>query len=55
MAGQPGENEIADLAATSDFQAIWAALAERFQAIPEYVELFVNAFDDVLSTNGTFA
>ena len=47
MAGQAGENEIADLAATNDFPGIWAALAARLQAIPEYVDLFVNAFDDI--------
>lgn len=47
MAGQAGENEIADLAANGDLPGVWAALAERLRGIPEYVELFKGAFDDI--------
>lgn len=47
MAGQEGENEIADLAAAGDLPGVWAALAERLRAIPEYVALFEASFDDV--------
>jgi cytochrome c peroxidase len=45
--GQPGWNEIAPLAADSDFQGIWDALAARLQGVPEYVDLFKKAFNDV--------
>ena len=47
MAGQAGENLVADLAAAQDLPGVWNALAERLQFIPEYVDLFVDAFDDV--------
>ncbi len=49
MAGQAGENDIADAAATNDFELIWALLAERLQAIPGYVDLFVEAFPEINS------
>ncbi len=41
MAGQPGENTIADAATIVD---IWNLLANRLRNIPEYVELFEAAF-----------
>lgn len=47
MAGQQGENEVADAAARGDLagaRGVWALLSERLQAIPEYVELFQRAF-----------
>lgn len=50
MAGQPGENPIADATAAGDLagpDGVWALLARRLQAIPEYVALFTEAFDDV--------
>jgi cytochrome c peroxidase len=47
MAGQAGENAIADLAATGDLPGVWEALAARVRAVPEYVAMFVGAFDDV--------
>lgn len=47
MAGQAGENGIADLAAAGDLPGIWETLAGRLQGIPEYVELFTDAFGDV--------
>ncbi len=50
MAGQPGENPIADAAALGDLagpDGVWAQLAERLQAIDAYVDLFVEAYDDV--------
>jgi cytochrome c peroxidase len=54
MAGQAGENEIADLA--GDLPALWEALASRLRAIPEYVSQFQTAFDDVDSAQDiTFA
>ena len=45
MAGQSGENEIADLA--NDLPALWEALAVRLRAIPGYVDQFVAVFPDV--------
>ncbi len=50
MAGQVGENNIADAAATGNLAGpggVWEQLAERLQAIPEYVDLFTDAFDDI--------
>lgn len=47
MAGQAGENSIADAAAIGDLagpDGVWAQLAVRLQAIPEYVAMFQAAF-----------
>ena len=50
MAGQEGENPIADAAAAGQLAGtggVWEQLAARLQAIPEYVELFREAFADI--------
>lgn len=47
MAGQPGENPVADAAAASDLLRVWELLAERLRGIDGYVTRFVAAFDDV--------
>jgi len=50
MAGQVGENPIADAAAVNNLAGpggVWELLAQRLQAIPEYVDLFIAAFGDV--------
>lgn len=47
MAGQVGENSVADLAAAKDLPGVWNALAGRLQSIPEYVDLFTSVFEDV--------
>lgn len=50
MAGQPGENSIADAAAADNLAGpggVWEQLADRLKAIPEYVDLFTAAFDDI--------
>jgi cytochrome c peroxidase len=50
MAGQPGENPIADVAAAGDLagpSGVWAQLARRLQEVPEYVTRFGAAFADV--------
>lgn len=47
MAGQPGENPVADAAHEGNLAAVWHLLAVRLQAIPEYGRLFAQAFDDV--------
>jgi len=46
MAGNPLENEIAG--ATHDrIDAAWPIIARRVRTIPEYGEMFVQAFDDI--------
>lgn len=48
MAGQAGENDIADAAAQADpaakFPGVWGILAERLKAVDEYVDLFNAAY-----------
>ena len=47
MAGQAGENSIADAADAGNLAGpggVWEQLAERLQAIPEYVDMFKTAF-----------
>jgi cytochrome c peroxidase len=50
MAGQPGENTIADAVVTGNLAGtggVWEQLADRLKAIPEYVDMFIAAFDDI--------
>lgn len=50
MAGQPGENPVADAAAVENLagpEGVWEQLAARLRDIPEYVELFIEAFEDI--------
>ncbi len=50
MAGQPGENPIADAAVAGNLGGpggVWEQLAWRLQQIPEYVQLFAAAYDDI--------
>ncbi|RMG49031.1 MAG: cytochrome-c peroxidase [Acidobacteria bacterium] len=50
MAGQPGENEIADAAAAGRLagpDGVWGLLAARLEAIPAYRRLFAEAYPDV--------
>jgi cytochrome c peroxidase len=55
MAGQPGENSIADAAGAGNLAGpggVWEQLAQRLQAIPVYVDMFKAAFPgDVLSAD----
>lgn len=47
MAGQAGENAQADAAATGNLAGpggVWDLIGQRLQAIPEYVELFMDAY-----------
>jgi cytochrome c peroxidase len=47
MAGQAGENSVADAAAAGNLAGpggVWDLLAQRLQGIPEYVNLFKEAF-----------
>ncbi len=51
MAGQPGENPIADAAGAGLLAGpggVWDRLARRLRAIPEYVALFREAFPEVV-------
>ena len=47
MAGQGKENRVAKAATKGDVVAVWNKLARRLRKIPEYVELFKAAFDDI--------
>jgi cytochrome c peroxidase len=49
MAGNPGENEIIGLSHRR-IDTVWPVITNRIRAIPEYVELFIEAFDDVDSS-----
>lgn len=52
MAGQAGENAQADAAAAGMLAGpggVWDILAQKLQAIPEYVTMFQAAFPDVVS------
>jgi cytochrome c peroxidase len=47
MAGQPGENPIADAAAAGDLagaNGVWAQIAERLRNIDEYADRFMTVF-----------
>lgn len=49
MLGDAGENEIVALVTQDDdrFPRLWNGYVDRLKAIPEYVSLFMAAFDDV--------
>ncbi len=47
MAGQKGENEIANAASLREFNRAWDELAARLQNIPEYVHLFKKAYPHI--------
>ena len=52
MAGQAGENSIADAAAAGNLageNGVWQQLAQRLQNNAEYVDMFILAFDDISS------
>ena len=55
MAGQAGENRIANAATAGDLPAVWEQLGERLQGIPEYVTLFMAAFDIASPADITYA
>jgi cytochrome c peroxidase len=56
MAGQAGENPIGDAATAGDVVLVWELIAQRLRDIPEYVDLFVAAFDDITTADDiTFA
>ena len=47
MAGQRGENPVADAAADGDLALVWELLAARLRSVDGYVTRFVATFDDV--------
>ena len=52
MAGQAGENSVADATVAGDLageNGVWAQLTARIQGISEYVELFKDVYPDVNS------
>jgi cytochrome c peroxidase len=52
MAGQAGENSVADAAAAGNLAGpggVWEQLAQRLQGIPEYVEMFKDAFPETIN------
>ncbi len=53
MAGQVGENPVADAAAAGILageNGVWELLAQRLRAIPEYVAMFQDAYPGQIST-----
>ncbi len=53
MAGQTGENPVADAAAEGDLageNGVWSLLTQRLRAIPEYVALFRDAYPGQITT-----
>jgi cytochrome c peroxidase len=46
MAGQPGENPVADAAAVDDLPLVWELLAQRLRDNEEYVGLFMASYPD---------
>ncbi|WP_342076101.1 cytochrome c peroxidase [Yoonia sp. SS1-5] len=51
MAGQRGENEVADAMLTQGFNAAWAEIAQRVAATDEYAAAFIAAYADVESAD----
>ncbi|NOR20033.1 MAG: cytochrome-c peroxidase [Xanthomonadales bacterium] len=50
MAGQAGENPQADAAVAGNLAGpggVWEQLADKLQAVPEYVDMFIAAYPDV--------
>ena len=47
MAGQAGENEVADAAAQGDVRAVWRILTARVMAIPKYQKLLFKAYPEL--------
>lgn len=47
MAGQAGENDVANAAVAGNLVEVWRLLTERVMAIPEYQDLFKAAYPDL--------
>ena len=55
MAGQAGENKVANAAAVGDVQQVWKLLTGRVMAIDEYKNLIHQAYPGVNDSDITFA
>lgn len=56
MAGQKGENEVADAAAAGNIMLVWSLLTDRIKKIPAYYKPFKLAYPDLNDPNDvTFA
>lgn len=59
MAGQAGENKVANAAAVGDVVKVWSLLTDRVTAIQEYRNLIIDAYPNIteknLDDNVTFA
>ncbi|PRY22216.1 cytochrome c peroxidase [Aliiruegeria haliotis] len=51
MAGQKGENLVADAVADHDWPTAWELIARRLTGIPDYVDAFSAAFADIREGN----
>ena len=47
MAGQPGENPIANAVFSDDLPRVWAILAKRVALVPEYAQMFIDVYPDI--------
>jgi len=47
MAGQPGENELADAISVNDIHDVWRQVEERIRDIPEYVDMMSTAYPHI--------
>lgn len=47
MAGQAGENEVADAAALGNVQEVWRLLTQRVTAMPEYLGMLFDAYPEL--------
>ena len=47
MAGQAGENEVADAATQGNVREVWRLLTQRVTAIPEYLSMIFTAYPDL--------
>ena len=52
MAGQAGENEVADAAAQGNVREVWNLLTQRVTAIPEYLSMIFKAYPDLNNDAG---
>ncbi len=51
MAGQPGENNVANSVFSNNLPRAWAILAKRVALVPEYAQMFIEIYDDVQTNN----
>ncbi len=47
MTGQPGTNELANASLIAPHEPVWEGVMNRLRAIPEYVDIFTQAFEEI--------